>query len=262
MGTQHHELSGADLHQPFRIGTHANRPASPAQGDWYYETDTKKLFKCDTANTWVEVNVVESKAPTTQVFTSSSGTYTTPTGVKWIKVRMVGGGGGGCGVSNGVGYITGSNGVTSQFGTVYANPGSGASAGGGGGGSGGSGTATLRIPGESVSHVSADPGNTTGGHGGASILGFGGAGGQGAGGSGSSAATNSGGGGGGSGGKTEWGAYSASGGGGGEYVEIYITSPSSTYSYAVGAGGAGGDGASADGGAGGSGIIIVEEHYN
>src|SRR6516162_9619484 len=34
-------------------------------------------------------------APTTQVFTTGSGTYTTPTGVLWIEVDMVGGGGSG-----------------------------------------------------------------------------------------------------------------------------------------------------------------------
>jgi hypothetical protein len=54
---------------------------------------------------------------------------------------------------------------------------------------------------------------------------------------------------------------SCAGGGAGEYAEIFIGSPSATYSYAVGAGGTKGDGASADGGSGGSGIIIVEEYY-
>lgn len=38
-------------------------------------------------------------APTTQVFTSGSGTYTTPANVKYIKVRGIGGGGGGAGGS-------------------------------------------------------------------------------------------------------------------------------------------------------------------
>jgi len=51
---QHHDLSGADLHQPFRVGTHANRPASPSQGDWYYESDTKHLFRCDVDGAWAD----------------------------------------------------------------------------------------------------------------------------------------------------------------------------------------------------------------
>jgi hypothetical protein len=46
------------------------------------------------------------------------------------------------------------------------------------------------------------------------------------------------------------------GGGGGEYAELLITSPSATYSYAVGAGGTAGTGTAA-GGVGGSGVIIV-----
>jgi hypothetical protein len=32
------------------------------------------------------------QTPTQQVFTSGSGTYTTPSGVRYIRVRMVGGG--------------------------------------------------------------------------------------------------------------------------------------------------------------------------
>jgi len=54
---QHQDLSGADLHQPFRVGTHADRPASPSQGDWYYESDTFRLFRCDVAGTWIEQGV-------------------------------------------------------------------------------------------------------------------------------------------------------------------------------------------------------------
>lgn len=204
-----------------------------------------------------------TKSPTTQIFTSGSGTYTTPSGVKWIKVRMVGGGGGGGGISNGVGYLSGSAGGNSQFGTVYAN-GGGASGGyssPGGGGGGGSGTATVRLPG-APGLMANVVGDYPGGAGGATTLGGGGHGGSAGGSSGGTGVSNTGSGGGGAGGSSTWGSYGCSGGGGGEYVEIYITSPSSTYSYAVGAGGAGGDGASADGGAGGSGIIIVEEHYN
>lgn len=38
--------------------------------------------------------MVNFTAPTVQKFTSGSGTYTTPAGVKYIRVRLVGGAGG------------------------------------------------------------------------------------------------------------------------------------------------------------------------
>jgi hypothetical protein len=480
---QHHDLSGADLHQPFRVGTHANRPASPSQGDWYYESDTKHLFRCDVDGAWADATSpsadntddlgasdkrwanayivglgrknlvingsgivnqrvsaytlvkdeygfgpdkfagmatgtavsagtleqtatancgrtgygfkfsgvtltgtgilylrtrIESKdaiwlknqvasfqakvyhdvgsainytiyvkkaasaddfssttavgnsgaisvasatattikyesismgdcsngieieikiecgeittknfeltemqlemgskiteieqnyhnnpiAPSITTLTSGSGTYTTPSGVKWIKVRMVGGGGGGGGISNGVGYFSGSAGGNSQFGTVYAN-GGGASNGyssPGGGGGGGSGTATVRLPG-APGLMANVVGDYPGGAGGATTLGGGGHGGSAGGGAGGVGVSNVGSGGGGAGGSSAWGSYGCSGGGGGEYVEIYIPEPAASYAYAVGAGGAGGNGASADGGNGGSGVIIIEEHY-
>src|SRR6516225_3552961 len=56
--------------------------------------------------------------PTTQVFTTGSGTYTTPAGVLWIEVEMVGGGGGGAGSGTSPG-AAGSAGA-SVFGTVQA----------------------------------------------------------------------------------------------------------------------------------------------
>jgi hypothetical protein len=220
-----------------------------------------------------KVSEVESQyhknpiSPSVKTYLSGSGTYTTPSGVRWLRVRMVAGGGGGGGISNGVGYINGADGGDSQFGTIYADHGSGSSVTGGGaesigeGGSGGSGTATLRISGESVINLTKSLEDPSGGQGGSTILGLGGAGGYGLGGNGSSAPANSGGGGGGAGGNLSWSSYSLSGGGGGEYVEIYISDPAPSYPYVVGAGGAGGDGASADGGNGGSGVIIIEEHY-
>ena len=205
---------------------------------------------------------------TVQVFTSSSGTYTTPTGCKSLYIKMVGGGGGGGGVTGNNGSVGGNT----TFGTATAGGGSaGQYAGAGGQG----GTATNSYSGVALS----------GGDGGTSVqaalfagtgtnMAAGGGGGNSAFGGGGSGAypstaafagkTNTGGGGGG-------GAYystgsvvaSASGGGAGGYVEAYITSPSATYSYAVGSGGAAGaagTGGSA-GGAGGSGVIIVTEFY-
>lgn len=70
---------------------------------------------------------------------------------------------------------------------------------------------------------------------------------------------------GGGGGGTNGGVGSKAGGGGsaGGYVDAIITSPSSTYAYAVGAGGSGGAGLNGAfaGGAGGSGFIEVTEYY-
>jgi len=199
------------------------------------------------------------KALTVQKFTSGSGTYTLPTGPAplYIRVRMVGGGGGGGSgsISDGVG----STGGTTSFGSFTAvgvgggNYSIGSNA-GGIGGTGGSGTATLRMVGGGGSSALNAP-SVTGGMGGSSAMG-GGAPGAGYNNAGVSANANTGGGG--SGGNSS-GTTGASGGGS-EYVELYISNPSSTYSYTVGNGGQGGT-TSPVGGNGGSGIIIVEEFY-
>lgn len=39
-----------------RSGTAASKPASPAIGDCYVETDTSKFYVCFTAGAWVQVN--------------------------------------------------------------------------------------------------------------------------------------------------------------------------------------------------------------
>lgn len=210
-------------------------------------------------------------APTVQRFTSGSGTYTTPAGVKWIRVRMVGGGGGGGGSGNsGTGGAGGAGGNTT-FGTslLVANGGGGgggtASAPGAGGsaslGTGPIGTALTGGRGQGGGGNGTN--NFTAGGSGASTP-FGGAGGGGEPSTGGySAITNSGSGGGGGGSGSA--NYSGSGGGGGGFVDAIISSPSSSYSYAVGSAGAAGTagtGTAATGGSGGSGVIIVEEYYH
>ena len=212
--------------------------------------------------------IITGSAPQITTYTSGSGTYTVPTNCRWLYVKMVGGGGGGGGVVGNNGSV----GSSTTFGTSTAGGGSaGVYAGAGGQG----GTATNSYSGVALS----------GGDGGTSVqaalfagtgsnMAAGGGGGNSAFGGGGSGAypstaafagkTNTGGGGGG-------GAYystgsvvaSASGGGAGGYVEAYITSPSATYSYAVGAGGAAGaagTGGSA-GGAGGSGVIYITAFF-
>lgn len=197
------------------------------------------------------------KLPTRQVFTSGTGTYTTPTGATRLVVRMVGGGGGGGGAPATAG-TAGNNTTFSTFTASGGAAGTGALAGGAGGAAAGG---TINIPGgagggggkTSVANVF-----MPGGMGGSSA--FGGAGASGLGNAvGGAGATNSGGGGGGGGGGSAQ--DSASGGGSGGYVEGYITSPAATYSYSVAGTAAGGVGATTTGGAGAAGIIIVEEIY-
>lgn len=217
----------------------------------------------NTGTTWdVIAKFYESVAPTTQKFTSGSGTYTTPTSPRtplYIRVTMVGGGGGG-----------GCNGVTTPA-TAGGNTTFGAQLTAGGGGRGGDNSG------------SASPGNGNGGTGGtvtnstglnaisspgnpgniclsgfsvpgaSTFLGGAGAGTFAASANGGNATANTGSGGG--------AGYNAGSGGSGASICIVITGPSATYSYAVGAAGAGGLGSGANGGNGGSGMLMVEEHY-
>ena len=196
---------------------------------------------------------------TVQVFTSGSGTYTTPTGCKAILIRCVGGGGGGAASVTNNGVVGGN----STFGAITANGGGLGNTGGGVGGVGGTGGSTtganvINGTGSSGGSGGKDPA-AAGGSGGGTFIGGAGAGGtyQGAG---FAAAANTGAGGGG-GGASVAAVNSAGGGGAGGYGESLISSPAATYSYAVGAGGAGGAAGTYAGGAGGSGIIIVMESY-
>lgn len=215
-------------------------------------------------------------APTVQKFTSGSGTYTTPTSPRsplYIRVRMVGGGGGGGGAGTS-GYGDGAAGGNTTFGSslLSANGGGAGGSGGNGGGGGGAaslgsgpiGTALAGGSGSGHSYWSADttsqwagsPGGSSafGGNGGGSNYNNAGGAGQ----------TNTGGGGGGGAltGTASTG-HTGAGGGAGGFVDAIITSPSSSYSYAVGASGSGGTAGSNGygGGAGGSGYIEVTEFY-
>lgn len=220
-------------------------------------------------------NAVGGTTPTQQVFTSGTGTYTTPAGVRFIVVRMIGGGGGGGG--GGVsGAVSGSAGGSSTFGgsLLVCNGGVGGSV-GSYGGSGGSAAISAPAYGFAITGSSGGAGtfintNTngasftaSGGMGGNSFLtGAGGGGPNGLAGLAASANTGSGGGGGGRAGTT-LAANSGAGGGAGGCIQAYIDAPAATYSYEVGTGGAGGGASSygGPGGAGASGVIIVDEFY-
>jgi len=213
-------------------------------------------------------------APTIQKFTSGSGTYTTPAGVKYITIEMVGGGGGGGGSTSSNNGGTGGTGGTTTFGTSLLTCTGGAggtgttqSAGGAGG------TATLNSPAVGIAFDGArgSPAQESqgvltniyfmGGDGAQSPFGGAGPGYVNANGVGYSAATNTGSGGGGAG--MGLGGIAGKGGGAGAYIRAVISSPSASYSYAVGAAGtAGAAGTSGSaGGAGAAGIIVVTEYY-
>ena len=198
-------------------------------------------------------------APTIQKFLSGSGTYTTRAGVLYLKVRMVGGGGGGGGST-----AIGSTGGDTTFGSILtAGGGHGGTVAGtdGGGGVGGTVSVDASIHGLGFNGgvgqcCAANVANGSGGHGATSPFGGSGMGGM-SGDSPTDAIANTGSGGGG----CYYSGRSGGGGGGaGAYIDVIITSPSATYSYAVGAYGAGGTG-TYPGSKGGSGLIIVEEHY-
>ena len=222
-------------------------------------------FQRNSANdAWIVLELSNRKIPTIQKFTSGSGTYTTSAGALYLKVRMTagGGGGGGSGLTGG----TGGTGGNSTFGTslLIANGGVGGifNAQGGSGG-----TATVSSPAESILDVAGSNGGAAeqarafayGGGGGSNpisavaamsnaVVGLSGK--LGGGGAGAGAGSVA--------------IITGSGGGAGAYIEAIISSPSATYSYAVGSGGAGGTAGTSGfaGGAGGNGFIEITEFYN
>lgn len=203
------------------------------------------------------VGIATWVAPTIQRFTTGGGTYTTPANVKWIHVKLIGGGGGGTGSGTTPG--AGGTGGSTSFSTL-TGVGGGAATGASAGGTASGGNLINMTGNVGESNGTLGTGHY-GGVGGAGPWGGCGVAGNNGPGAGAAAVANSGAGGGGAGsGGT---GPAGTGGGAGGYVETIITSPSATYSYSVGAGGTGGTAGTsgAAGGAGGSGIIIVTEYY-
>jgi hypothetical protein len=213
--------------------------------------------------------IARSATQTQTILTSGSGTYYTPSGVAWLRIRMVGGGGGGAG--GGGSGTDGSVGANTTFGSSFLVAGGGSNGikSNGPGGAGGTSSIGSGATGASISGGSGEGGGygvyAKGGDGGSSAFGGSGLGGRhGASiNSGAAGATNSGAGGGGGNINNASNDSAGSGGGAGGYVEAYVSNPAASYAYTVGAAGAGGAGAGqgAAGGGGGSGIIIVEENY-
>src|SRR6516162_5616311 len=118
-------------------------------------------------------STIINNPPTNTVYTTGSGTYTTPANTLWLEVEMVGGGGGGAGSGTAPGAV-GTAGNTT-FGTLTANAGGAASAFSGGSG----GTATggyLNITGVVGGNGSGAASPSRGGSGGNSYFGGAGAG--------------------------------------------------------------------------------------
>lgn len=217
------------------------------------------------------------QAPTVQSITSGTGTYTTPAGVKYLKVKMIGSGGaGGGGSSTGAGNGSdGSDGNDTTFNStlLVAGKGKGGKQSTFSGGLGGTNSFTagpiilINTAGNAgqISNCTGTSPTPNPGSGGAGGLGvFGGQGAAFYGSSASAPTANSGCGGYGGFPYGSAGFAFSCGGGAGGYLEAIIASPSATYTYSVGAGATGGaaGGTSAGAGiAGASGLILVEEYY-
>jgi len=216
--------------------------------------------------------------PTVQKFTSGSGTYTLPSGAKYIVVQMAGAGGGGAGSSDDGSGGAGGTGGTTTFGSSLLTCTGGTGGTGGNPASGGAGgSATLNSPaygmsfaGQAGGAAAARPAlgiNELSGLGGSTFFGGGGnyVTSSAAAVAGNAATANTGSGGGGAAnGNGAAAAFCGGGGGSGGYLTAFIASPSATYSYSIGAAGtagtAGNNGAA--GGAGAAGVIIVTEYYD
>lgn len=219
--------------------------------------------------------------PQRTVYTSGSGTYTVPgcqgQGPLYIDVTIVGGGGGGGGGGTSGGGTGGNGGAScvSLSGAACTSPVYDA-----GGGSGGTPTAQTGGTGGTVSGSGTCDDSVAGSNGTASQFALSTVGNDGVGGNGGNstrtgagvgvdsaagvaAATNSGSGGGGGSNSVDTTADNGSGGGAGATCWKRLTSPASSYTYAVGSAGAGGTAGTSGyaGGAGGAGSIIFDARW-
>src|SRR5215831_11495282 len=99
----------------------ASAPSSPTAGQIYYDTTVNAFFYYN-GTAWVGFG---GKAPTRQILTAASGTYTTPTGCVAILVECVGGGGGGGGcnvTTSGQVAVAGGGGGGAYSASLIQNP--------------------------------------------------------------------------------------------------------------------------------------------
>jgi hypothetical protein len=224
-------------------------------------------------NTLPTITRILNNVSTNGTTITVAGTYNPPANVKYIKVRMVGAGGGGAGGGQ-TGGSSGTNGGNTTFGTSLLTANGGATGVGTATPVGGvGGTVTISSPAITIVGIQGGDGSsgvkatinvtpyTAGLPGAYSPFGGAGAGNYNA--AGSNAVSNSGSGGGSGAANTTVNGVGGGSGGAGGYIEAIIVSPSLTYSYSIGSGGTGGAAGTSGyaGGAGGSGVIIVEEYY-
>jgi hypothetical protein len=249
------QIGASSLIKPGVIDNTAARPASPYEGQVIFQKDTDQLLVWN-GTAWVVIRPTPAEQIT--VYTSGSGTYTVPTNCSYLKIRIVGGGGGGAGSGGATGAGnagSGSNGGTSTFGSslISATGGGGGQFPSTGGGVGGSGSISSPatgfvfggVQGTNMGFYNTGVQVYTGNQGGPPTpLGAYGCGGANAG------ASN---------------VVVCVGGTGGSagYVEAVISSPSATYAYAVGAGGSGGAAGTSGsaGGGGGAGAIYITAYF-
>jgi hypothetical protein len=255
------------------------RTTADGTGNLALQSNGVTLLTATTANTVVlgsggitfsdNTTITSNAPPNVTTYTSGSGTYTTPTGAKWLQIEMCGGGGGGGGGGT-TGATTGGAGANTTFGSsllICTGGSGGTTAASSNYGFGGS--ATINSP---ATGLALSGGNGQGGAAYAlsgfwagavgAVNPFGGSGGSANNNYGQSASSNTGAGGGGGGSNSNGGGYGGGGGAGG-YIKAIISSPSSTYSYAVGAGGtastAGTNGY--PGGLGAAGVIFITAYF-
>ncbi len=240
-------------------GSNTIRVLSPGQS----ATFVCILVTGTTAASWSVM--IAGGTPTIQTFSSGTGTYTTPLGAKYLRVRMVGGGGGG-GCSGSAGGTAG-DGTATTFGSAFLSAAQGLK--GAFNDVGGQGGQVASIPSGAIGSTwygengqSATLASTfqRGGMGGGTIFGGRGTAASGAAG-GNGYNTCGGGGGGGSSGASS--VTPGSGGGGGCGIDVIVNSPATTYAYTVGGGGTGATAGTNGfaGGNGGAGYIEVTEFY-
>lgn len=226
------------------------------------------------APTWA-APTVSFTAPTFQYFVSgtTSGTYTTPANVLYIRIRIVGAGAGGTGSgSSGAGNSTaGGDSTFGSGGTLLTAHGAGlAAAGANNGGAGGSTSVVGSFVGVwkqtgSYGGCGSDQASSgariTSGYGGTSPFGFTETGSFGALGGGGPPVGGGGGAGGGC--NASAGNVTGHGGGAGGYIEAILVSPGASYPYTIGAGGTGGSAGTNGqaGGNGGDGFLLIDEYY-
>lgn len=53
--TLHKDLTGNNLHQPFKTGADDEKPISPEIGDWYFAVNADKLYGCVEDGVWKSI---------------------------------------------------------------------------------------------------------------------------------------------------------------------------------------------------------------